>query len=106
MFGYVEKERLVLVTIDRLENEYKLTKDFKKYWKTFQDTSAIDKYLKVRLDMNESRQDPVEIILDNKLIYGKSDWAIKNWIFLVLFVLVMGLFANEIYDKNRRKNEH
>ena len=94
--GYVDRQRLVIVTSDRLERKYMLTKNFKKYWRDFQKPSSVGKYLKIRLDSQGSRVNPMEIIMDGKTVYDKSAWVQGNWIFIVLFLGVVGIIILKI----------
>ena len=105
-YGYVEKSRLVLETIDRTKKKYYLTSDFEKYWGAFQDSNALDKYMKVRLDIENSRTDPIEIRLDNKVIYGKLDWAKSNWLFFVVFCGIIGIIGYQFYLKNTHNQNY
>ncbi|WP_422349120.1 hypothetical protein [Flagellimonas sp.] len=98
--GYRTKQRLVLVTIDQQEKKYILTSNFKEYWPIFQDSSAINKYMKVRLGKDNSREDPVEIRLDNKTVYGRASWAKNNWIFPASILLVIVLFIQLLASHN------
>ncbi|AOW21891.1 hypothetical protein [Urechidicola croceus] len=88
---YVDRQRLVIVTSDRLERKYMLTNKFKKYWSDFQNPSSVGKYLDIRLNSQGSRENPMEIIMDEKTVYGKSAWVKGNWIFIVLFLGVVGI---------------
>ncbi|MET1259581.1 hypothetical protein ABV409_09570 [Flagellimonas sp. DF-77] len=80
----VNKQRLVLVTSGQSKRKYTLTGDFKQYWKEFQNPEAIGSFLNLKLNLKGSRQNPMEIKMDGKVIYGKIGWVRGNWITLAL----------------------
>ena len=92
-FNTYERERLVLITIDREERKYKLTDAFKEYWDIFLDPESINKYLRVRLDSRDIRENPIEIELGDAIIYSKYGWAKSNWLMFILPIAVIIIFV-------------
>ena len=92
--GYRDRERLVLKTSDRTQKIYKLTDSYQGYWEKFQDENAIGKELRVYLQTDNSRTDPLIVELDKKKVYGKS----SSLIFPIIIVLMtVGLTTYHVY---------
>ena len=89
---YVDKQRLVLVTSDSEEREYRLEDEFSEYWGIFQEPASNGKYIRLKLDTKSSKINPIEIELDNKKIYGKNRWMLQWWL------IIFGTFAFTVYN--------
>ncbi|NKI33470.1 hypothetical protein [Croceivirga thetidis] len=90
-FTYKEGQRLVLVTSDRTEKTYKLTDHYRTHWKTFLAKDAIGKELRVFLEIDNSRTNPMIVELDGEKIYGKSSMLPIN-ILIILGAVVLTVY--------------
>ncbi len=94
LFRDNQRKRLVLVTMDRTEREYKLTSKYKRYWPLFQSKESNGKKLRVYLNTNNGTTNPIKVELDNKVVYDKS----SIWLTSILIILgTVGLTVYHIY---------
>jgi len=100
-FTYREAQRLVLVTSDRIERTYKLSDHYRTHWKKFLTKNAIGKELRVYLETDNSRTNPMIVELNGKKVYGKS--AMIPIYFLIIAGTV-GLTVYNLYQVIEKSN--
>lgn len=93
-FRYVDRERLVVVTSDRLKREFKISDQYRKFWPKLLSKDAKGKYLRAYLRNSQDRIDPIRIELDNQVLYKKSDGL---WYNLILVLITIGLTLFNLY---------
>ena len=93
-FTYKEAQRLVLVTSDRVEQTYKLSNHYRVHWNRFLAKDAIGKELRVYLETNNSRTNPIIVELDGEKIYGKSSMLP---IYILIIAGAVGLTVYNLY---------
>lgn len=96
---YRDRERLVLITSDRIQKTYKLTDHYQIHWKKFLDKNAIGKELRVYLKTDNTRTDPLIVELDKKRVYGKSSSLFFSILILVMTVGLTTYFLYRIIEK-------
>lgn len=99
-FGYRDRERLILKTSDRTQKTYKLTDSYQGYWSIFQDKNAIGKELRVYLQTDNSRTDPLIVELDKQKVYDKSTSLIFP---IVIVMMTVGFSTYHLYKIIEKK---
>jgi hypothetical protein len=99
-FGYRDRERLVLKTSDRTQKTYKLTDSYQGHWVKFQDKNAIGKELRVYLQTDNSRTDPLIVELDKQKVYGKSSSLFFS---MIIVLMTVGLSTYHVYKIMEKK---
>ncbi len=100
-FTYKEAQRLVLITSDRIEKTYKLSNHYKIHWKKFLAKDAIGKELRVYLETNNSRTNPMIVELGGKQVYGKSSMLP---IYILIIASTVGLTVYNLYRVIEKNN--
>tara|TARA_R110001606_G_C15333199_1_gene645786 strand:- start:1059 stop:1475 length:417 start_codon:yes stop_codon:yes gene_type:complete len=94
-FTYREAQRLVLVTSDRTDRTYKLSNHYRTHWNKFLAKNAIGKELRVYLETNNSRTNPMIVELNGKKVYGKSSMLP---IYILIIAGTIGLSVYNLYQ--------
>jgi hypothetical protein len=97
-FHYIDKERLVLITSDRVERKYKLSDTHQRSWPKLQNENAIGKELRVLLRIDGSRMDPVKVELDRKNVYGRISGLLFD---ILIVVLTLGYTLFNLYNVSK-----
>ena len=100
-FTYKEAQRLILVTSDRIEKTYKISNHYRIHWKKFLAKDAIGKELRVYLETNNSRTNPMIVELDGKQVYGKSSMVP---IYILIIAGTVGLTVYNLYQVIEKNN--
>ncbi|MBS9462506.1 hypothetical protein KIM67_08795 [Flagellimonas sp. 389] len=98
-FGYRNRKQLVLITSDRIRKTYKLTDQFQGHWQNFLNENAIGKELRVYLQTDNSRTDPLIVELDKKRVYGKSSSLFFSIVIALMTVLLSTYHLYKIIKK-------
>ncbi len=96
-----EAQRLVLITSDRTERIYKLSNHYRTHWNKFLAKNAIGKELRVYLETDNSRTNPMIVKLNGKKVYGKSS---KLPIYILIIASTVGLTVYNLYQVIEKNN--
>lgn len=89
----VDRERLILITVDRLEKRYLIGDQYSDHWGKLLDTSSIGKTLRVYCTSINSNK-PIKVELDGEVIYD-LDIQFK-WEILII-IMTIGITAFNFY---------
>tara|TARA_R110000868_G_scaffold79974_1_gene227256 strand:- start:1223 stop:1753 length:531 start_codon:yes stop_codon:yes gene_type:complete len=99
--GYRDRERLVLITSDRTQRTYKLSDNYKIHWPKFLDKKSIGKELRVYLQTDNTRTDPLIVELNKKRVYGKSSSLFFS---IIIVLMTVGLSTYHVYKIMEKNN--